>query len=135
MNQLLLALAFTCAAVGCENRGATLPTDPKKIVVSDDTARGQFRSINEAVKAAAPGATILIRPGVYQESVVIDEPVELIADGGGEVAIEVFNLSCIMMSAERAKISGLKLRSVSGTFGTIVKYFLVKAPWAAHHLR
>ena len=46
-------------------------------------------SIKDAIVAANPGDRILIRPGVYEERLVIDKPLEIIGDGAvGEVMIQ-----------------------------------------------
>lgn len=58
----------------------TLSTDPGVIIVDDDRVEcpnAQFTSINAAVAAAPPGATIRVCPGVYHESVVVDKPLTL----------------------------------------------------------
>ncbi|MBF0114239.1 MAG: right-handed parallel beta-helix repeat-containing protein [Magnetococcales bacterium] len=43
--------------------------------------RGSFQSIGEAVRAAAANATILIKPGVYREGIILDKALHLIGDG------------------------------------------------------
>lgn len=48
-------------------RGLTTPTSGELIVVKDG------ESIQEAVKAASPGAVIKVMPGTYRETVYIDK--------------------------------------------------------------
>jgi parallel beta-helix repeat protein len=51
-----------------------LLSDPSMLIVDDDKVQcpnAQFTSINAAVLAATPGATILVCPGLYKESVPI----------------------------------------------------------------
>lgn len=39
---------------------------------------GQYRTISEALKHATAGMTILVKPGLYKESLTISEPVEIV---------------------------------------------------------
>jgi nitrous oxidase accessory protein NosD len=57
-----------------------LLSDPSILIVDDDKVQcpnAEFTSINAAVIAAPPGATIRVCPGVYHESVVVDKPLTL----------------------------------------------------------
>lgn len=52
--------------------------------------RGAAGSIDAAVRAAAPGQTVTIAPGVYAEELVIDRDIRLAAEGGsGSVRLTV----------------------------------------------
>ena len=75
---------------------------------------GDFKSISEALKLAAPGARILVRPGVYDEAVTLDREVELVGDGPREqVVIRSAEASPLRMLTERARVAGLTLRGAS----------------------
>ncbi len=72
---------------------------------------GQYASIGAALAAAPPDATVLIRPGTYNESLTIDHPVTLIADGPpGSVVIVATHAPCLTMASEQAAAHGLALR-------------------------
>ena len=82
-------------------------------VVSAD-GNGDFRSISAALKSAAPGARILVRPGVYDEAVALDREVEIVGDGPREqVVIRSAGASCLQMLTERARVAGLTLRGAA----------------------
>ena len=86
----------------------------EKIVVSADGG-GHYRSITAALQRAAPGAIVLVRPGVYDESVTLDRQVEIVGDGPRDrVVVRVANASCLSMQTDRARVAGLTLHSVSG---------------------
>jgi hypothetical protein len=72
------------------------------------------RKITDAIKAAAPGSRILVRPGTYSTTfsqLVIEKPVELLADGpAGAVIIENTAASCILARADYATVRGFTLR-------------------------
>jgi len=55
-------------------------TEPPTHVV-DAYHRGDFVSVRAAIEAASPGDRILVRPGLYEESLVVDKPLEIIGDG------------------------------------------------------
>ena len=52
--------------------GQVVFTDSGNIVVDADDGEGNFSSIQSAVDSAAPGATVVVRPGTFDESVTID---------------------------------------------------------------
>ncbi|HSM08868.1 MAG TPA: nitrous oxide reductase family maturation protein NosD [Gemmatimonadota bacterium] len=77
---------------------------------------GSFRSIGAAVQAAAPGARILVRPGVYREpTIVVDRPLTIegegypVIDGEGERQL-------LTIAADGVRISGFHLRNVGVSY-------------------
>ena len=71
-----------------------------------------YITIQEAIDAASPGDTVLVHPGTYEESVVIDKPNltlksvtlhEAIIDGGTKAAV--------LIKAEGVTIDGFKILS------------------------
>ena len=71
-------------------------------------------SITAAIEAAAPGARIIVAPGLYRESVRIDKPVELLGDGsGGTVELWPPEGSCLDVRCDQTIIRGLKVHGRS----------------------
>jgi diacylglycerol O-acyltransferase/trehalose O-mycolyltransferase len=60
--------------------GVTAQSEEGIHVVAQDGS-GDFLAIAEAVEAASDGDTILVRPGTYEESVLIDKDITLSGDG------------------------------------------------------
>ena len=58
--------------------------DPATSVVVAQDGSGDFGTIMDAVGAAADGDTILVRPGTYLESILIDKDITLRGDGDRE---------------------------------------------------
>jgi hypothetical protein len=86
------------------------PIDPNAIVV-EQSGNGQFRTISEAIAAAAPDSTIIIRSGEYEEDVTIDKPLELIGYGStSDVVISADEDYCIALNASRATLRNLTIR-------------------------
>ena len=61
------------------------PRPPRRdVIVSPVPGRGQYTTISEALRHAAPGAQIQVQPGVYREGLVLDKPVEIAGNGPRE---------------------------------------------------
>ena len=92
--------------------GAPEPT----VLVVAPLGAAHHRTIKDAIAAAEPGARILVRPGVYPEPLLIDKPVELIADGPlADVVIETTAGGCVVMKADYATIQGFTIRKRKGS--------------------
>ena len=72
----------------------------------------QYATISQAVRSARPGAHIIVKPGLYRESLVIDRPISISGDGrAGEVIVESIGSSCLVTRAAQIKVRGLTLQS------------------------
>jgi len=64
---------------------AEIPIPPKpstgRVIIVDQAGGGNFTSIEEAVRNADMGDKIIIRPGIYRESVVVDRKAWLTIEG------------------------------------------------------
>jgi parallel beta-helix repeat protein len=90
----------------------------KSIVVSADGS-GDYTSIGEALENAAPESRLVIRPGVYNESVVVDRNVEIVGDGAAEnIIIASADASCLQIKTDKAVVRNLTLRGVGARYGT-----------------
>ncbi|HEX8264326.1 MAG TPA: pectinesterase family protein [Pyrinomonadaceae bacterium] len=87
-------------------------------IVSADNS-GDFVSISEAIKAAESGAKILVRPGLYEESLTISKQIEIIGDGGAvkDIVVRSPDSSCVSMQAEKAAVRNLTLQCAAGESG------------------
>jgi parallel beta-helix repeat protein len=73
---------------------------------------GEYAKIAEALRAVPAGSRILVRPGVYAESVVLDRDVEVVGDGPREeIVLEGWNSPGLIMKTAQATVRGLRLRS------------------------
>jgi parallel beta-helix repeat protein len=66
--------------------------------------------ISRAIEAANPGDRILIRPGLYQESVVMDKPLEIFGEGDvSEIVIEGWGTSALTFATTLGRVVNLTL--------------------------
>jgi hypothetical protein len=83
---------------------------PNETIVAP--AGGDFATISEAIRSARTGARILIRPGVYRETVLLTKNIELVADGpAGSVIIASHDAPCLRQSLGAQVVRGLTLQS------------------------
>ena len=72
---------------------------------------GDFLTITDAVRRAPAGSRLLVRPGVYEEGLVIDKEIEIVGDGPlGEIVVRATTSSCLVLRSDAATIRGLTLR-------------------------
>jgi len=83
---------------------------PLGALVVSKSGSGDYRSINAALAEAAPGAVILVRPGVYHESVLIDKAVTL---AGEETAAALATIECAKDGCVRLNADGATLRNLA----------------------
>lgn len=91
------------------------PSQPTKVEpptrVVDPMHRADFATISEAISKSAPGTRILVRPGLYQEALIIDKPLEIIGEGElGEVVVQVSGKSVLMFQTSMGRVTNLTLR-------------------------
>jgi F-box protein 11 len=99
-------------AAGGASRQETVRTEPPTHIV-DAYLRGDFATVSEAIEAAKPGDRILVRPGLYEESLVVDKPLEIIGDGPLEdIEIRARDADALVFRASIGRVANLTLRRV-----------------------
>jgi parallel beta-helix repeat protein len=92
----------------------TVKSEPPTHVV-DAFERGDFTTVGTAVKAARPGDRILVRPGLYQEAVIVDKPLEILGDGPvADIEIRARGADVVLFQAGIGRIANLTLRQAGG---------------------
>jgi F-box protein 11 len=86
-------------------------TEPPTLVV-DQYGRADHTTITAAIKAAAPGSRIVVRPGLYEESLVVDKALEIIGQGDREdIVVQAHgNQNIVRFAANIGRIANLTLR-------------------------
>jgi len=123
------ANAATLAAPNTTPRVAATskPANTLNRLVVSAKGDGDYSTINEALRNAAPGARLFVRPGRYDESIVINQPVEITGDGRREeIVLTSATASCLQMLAAQATVRGLTLRGRIRHGGE--KFFAVDIP-------
>jgi parallel beta-helix repeat protein len=92
----------------------TAKTEPPTHVV-DAWQRGDFTTVGAAIKAAKPGDRILVRPGLYEEGLVVDKPLEILGDGlVSDIEIRASGASALVFKASIGRVANLTLRQAGG---------------------
>jgi hypothetical protein len=87
-----------------------LPPGTRQVVV-DAKGAGDFRSLAAAIRSE-PSVRILVRPGIYRESLRLDRPVALIGEGPREaIVIESEGAPALAMSTPFALVEGVTIRA------------------------
>lgn len=91
----------------------------KEITVDDDSG-ADFRSIQEAINNSAPGDTIIVRPGVYRESIIVNVTRLKVGSESGspDVLVEPLyeNESVFHIKADNVTLSGFNITGAGEPF-------------------
>jgi parallel beta-helix repeat protein len=89
-------------------------TEPPTHVV-DAYQRGDFATVGAAIEAAKPGDRILVRPGLYEEALIIGKPLEILGDGPvSEIEIRARGANTLLFRAGIGRVANLTLRQAGG---------------------
>jgi len=89
-------------------------TEPPTHVV-DPWHRGDFVSISQAIQTAQPGDRIIVRPGLYEEGLIMDKPLEIIGEGEcSEIVIQAIGKEVILFKTTMGRVSNLTLKQIGG---------------------
>jgi parallel beta-helix repeat protein len=92
----------------------TAPREQPTVIV-DTMKRGDYASISAAILGVQPGTRIVVRPGTYRESLVIDKTVEIVGDGKTEdIVVQVRGRDLIQFTAPMGRIANITLRQMGG---------------------
>ena len=90
-------------------RFAPSGASPAFVVAPDGS--GDFLTLSDAIENARPGSHLLVRPGIYNESLVLDKPLEITGEGAPEeIIVRATTSSCFVMRTDEAGIRNLTLR-------------------------
>jgi hypothetical protein len=118
VNRDTLPSEVNAARTATNRPRAVAPADAASVVASA-AGDGDYASITEALAGVAPGGRVLVRPGIYEEAIILDKRVNIVGDGArDEIVVRGVGASCLKSSAEAARVAGLTLRGVAGGGGT-----------------
>jgi hypothetical protein len=93
---------------------ASVVPESRTLVVGKG-GKGQCMSLRVALRQAEPGMKILVLPGVYRESLVVDKDVAIVGQGDvSEVVLESPKGSCLVLQASDVRIQGLTIQGAQG---------------------
>ena len=92
----------------------TAKAEPPVHVV-DAWGRGDFTTVGAAIKAGKPGDRIVVRPGLYEEGLVVDKPLEILGDGPvEEIEIRARGADALLFRASIGRVANLTLHQAGG---------------------
>jgi len=92
--------------------GPSAKTEPPTRIVHP-MHRGDFATITEAIQAADPGDRILVYPGLYEEGLVLDKPLEIVGVGGPEeVIVQTKGKNALSFRTTMGRVANLSLRQI-----------------------
>jgi parallel beta-helix repeat protein len=99
-----------------ERPSATGPvTTERPTLVVDAYQRGDFATVSAAIQAAQPGDRILVRPGLYEECLIVDKPLEILGDGAvADIVIRAYDADALLFRATVGRVANLTLRQAGG---------------------
>ena len=90
-------------------RSAASPVRLSFVVALDGS--GDFQTLTDAVRRAPAGSRLLVRPGIYNEGLLVDKSLEIVGDGAlDEIIVRATKSSCLVMQTDAATIRNLTLR-------------------------
>ena len=103
-------------------RSAASPARLSFVVALDGS--GDFPTLTDAVRRAPAGSRLLVRPGIYNEGLLVDKSLEIIGDGAlDEIIVRATKSSCLVMRTDAATIRNLTLRGQARAGGANVDGF------------
>ncbi|HMG73621.1 MAG TPA: right-handed parallel beta-helix repeat-containing protein [Pyrinomonadaceae bacterium] len=94
---------------------APSPRNEPPTWVVDQTDRGHYRTITEAIKAADPGDRVVVLPGIYEEGIIIDKPLEIIGMGNRDkIVVQATGANTISFKTTLGRVVHLTLRQMGG---------------------
>ncbi len=113
-----LAAQIRCALEGADLLSYNLEKSWKanlNVIVADQMHRGDHTTITEAIIAANPGDRISVRPGLYEEELIIDKPLEILGDGDlRDIVVRATGKSALLFKTTMGRISNLTFQQFGG---------------------
>ncbi|MGD0953913.1 MAG: right-handed parallel beta-helix repeat-containing protein [Methanotrichaceae archaeon] len=87
---------------------------PRTLIV-DKNQSCHYTKINDAINDANPGDRILIYPGIYQEGLILSQPLEITGEGAlGSIVVQAAGQSVLLFKTNRGHIANLVLEQKGG---------------------
>jgi parallel beta-helix repeat protein len=104
------------------DRGPSGQTEAKIITVDSMAGRADCQTISEAIRRATGGERILVRPGIYNEGLVLDKPLEILGDGlRAEIIVESNTANTLLATTDFGRVANLTLRQTGSAHWRCVR--------------
>ena len=115
IDQVLGAGPGRAGEPGQDTNRAAAKTGPPTHAVDPFPGRGDFTTVSAAIEAAQPGDRIVVRPGLYEEGLVLGKPLEIVGDGPvADTVIRARDADVLVFRASVGRVANLTLRQAGG---------------------
>ena len=115
IDQVLGTRPLRAAGSGPDAGRAATKTDPPVHVVDAFPRRGDFTTVSAAIKAAKAGDRIVVRPGLYEEALVLGKPLEIVGEGSAaDIVIRARDAHVLVFKASVGRVANLTVRQAGG---------------------
>lgn len=106
---LLMAMGVEAAPGGVTPQEPVGAASAATLLVVDPMGRGDFTTLGAAIAASRPGGRIVVRPGLYRETLKVDKPLEIVgeAESGKTVITSPKGASCIHLKGVAVRLENL----------------------------
>jgi hypothetical protein len=102
-----------CESINGKNPASDEASESGPLIVSQTPGSG-YATIQQAVNAAGPGDTVLVKDGIYRENILIDKPLVLRSENGhGHVAIVAQNPGLPVVHVTSRSLAPIHLQGLS----------------------
>lgn len=92
------------------------PQAEADVRIVDVSGKGHHRTIGEAIEAATPGERILVKPGLYEEPIVLSKVLELVGDGRqDDVVVQCAKTPCLSFRTTMGRVGNITFRQIGVT--------------------
>jgi parallel beta-helix repeat protein len=92
---------------------AAATSEPRTLIV--DMLRGPHRTIADALAVAASGDRIIVRPGTYDEGLLVDKPLEILGEGKAEeIIVQTERSNALAFRTTLGRVANVTFRQLGG---------------------
>ncbi|MHB8118067.1 MAG: right-handed parallel beta-helix repeat-containing protein [Methanothrix sp.] len=86
-----------------------------RVLIVDKCQANCYSTNNEPIKDASPGDKILIHPGIYQEGLILNKPLDIIGEGMlDSIIVQAIGQSALLFKTDEGCVANLTFQQMGG---------------------